>query len=117
MASCYMPLRHSLVPTGASWLSKWQAIKALHIGVELRQSCVSFLLFFIVYMNWIDQCNQDDEFAAIGNRIISCLLCADDLIRLLQNLAFSASLNRFAAAYDTAGIKISTVKTSCFKKP
>ena len=27
------------------------------------------------------------------------------------------TLNSFAAAYDTAGIKISTVKTSCFKKP
>ena len=37
MVSCYMPLRHSMVPTGVLWLSKWQAIKALHIGVELQQ--------------------------------------------------------------------------------
>ena len=67
MVSCYMPLRHFVVPTGVTWLSKWQAIKALHISVELRQECVLFLLFFIVYMNWINKKNQDDEFATIGN--------------------------------------------------
>ena len=67
MVSCYMPLRHYVVPTGVSWLSKWPAIKALNIGVELRQECVLFLLFFIVYMNWIDKCNQDDKFAPIEN--------------------------------------------------
>ena len=67
MVSYYMPLRHSVVPTGVSWLSKSQAIKALHIGVELRQECDLFLLFLIFYMNWIDKCNQDDKFASIGN--------------------------------------------------
>ena len=67
VVSCYMPLRHFMVPTGVSWLSKWQTIKAFHIGVEPRQECVLFLLFFIVYMNWIDICNQADEFATIGN--------------------------------------------------
>ena len=60
-------LRHFMVPTGGSWLSKWQAIKAFHKGVELRHGCVLFLFFFIVYMNWIDKCNQADEFATIGN--------------------------------------------------
>ena len=90
MVSCYMPLRRSMVPTGVSWFSKWQAIKAFHTSVELRQECVLFLLFFIIYMNWIDKCNQVDEFATIENGKISCLLCADDLILLLQNLAFSA---------------------------
>ena len=67
MVCCYMPLRHSMVPTGVSRLSKWQAIKAFHIGIDLRQGCVLFLLFFITYMNWIDKCNQVDEFARIGN--------------------------------------------------
>ena len=67
MVGCYMPLRHSMVPTGVSWLSKWQAMKAFPYSVELRQGCVLFLLFFIVYMNWIDKCNQADEFATIGN--------------------------------------------------
>ena len=67
MVSCYMPLRYSVVPTGVLWLSKLQAIKAFHIGVELWQKCDLLLLFFIIYMNWIDKCNQADEFATIGN--------------------------------------------------
>ena len=67
MVSCCMQLRHAMVPTGVSWLSKWQAIKAFHIGIELRLECDLFLLFFIVYMNWIDKCNQADELASIGN--------------------------------------------------
>ena len=48
-------------------LSKWQAIQAFHIRVELWQGCVLFLFFFIVYMNCIDKCNQIDKFAIIGN--------------------------------------------------
>ena len=67
MVSCYMPLRHFMVPTEVSWLSKWQAIKAFHIGVGLRQGCVLFLLFFIIYMKCIDKCNQADEFAITEN--------------------------------------------------
>ena len=67
MVSCYMPSRHSMEPTGVLWLNKWQAIKAFHIGFELRQKCDLFLLFFIVYMNWIDKCNKADEFVTIGN--------------------------------------------------
>ena len=67
MVSCYMPLRHSIVPIGVLWLCKWQAIKAFHIGIELRQECDLFLLFFIVYTNWIHKCNQADEFDAIRN--------------------------------------------------
>ena len=66
MVSCYMPLRHSVKPTVVSWLSKWQAMKAFHIGIELQQECDLFL-FFIVYMNWIGKCNQADEFATIRN--------------------------------------------------
>ena len=65
MVSCNMSLRHSVKPSGVSWLSKWQAIKAFHIGIELQQECGLFLLFFIVYRNWIDKCNQADEFATI----------------------------------------------------
>ena len=65
--SCNMPLRHFMVLTGVSWLSKRQTIKAFHIGLELRKGCVLFFLFFTVYMNWIDKCNQADEFAATEN--------------------------------------------------
>ena len=61
MVSCSMPLRHFIMPTGVSWLSKWQAIKDFHIGIELRQDCDLFLLFFIVFMNCIAKCNQADS--------------------------------------------------------
>ena len=67
MVSCYIRLRHSMVPTGVSRLKKWQAIKAFHVGVELWQGYVLFLLFFIVYANCIDKCDQIDEFAVRGN--------------------------------------------------
>ena len=68
MVSGYMSLRHYMVRTGALQLNKWQAITAFHIGFELRQECVLFLLFFFVYKNCIDKCNQIDKFATIGNR-------------------------------------------------
>ena len=67
MGSCYMRLSHSMVPTGVSWLSKWQAIKVFPVGIELPQGYVLFLLFFIIYMNCIDKCNQANEFATTGN--------------------------------------------------
>ena len=68
MVRCYVPLRHFMVPTGVLWLAKWKAIKGFRRDVELRQGCVLFLLF-VVYMNWIDKCNQADKFAivTIGN--------------------------------------------------
>ena len=44
MVSCYTPLRYFMFPTGVSWLSKWQAIKSFHIGIELQLECDLFLL-------------------------------------------------------------------------
>ena len=76
MVSCYMPF--SVVPTGIFWFDKWLAIKGFHIGVELCQGCALFPFFFMVYMNWIDKCNQADDCAKIENCKISCLLFADD---------------------------------------
>ena len=77
MVCCYMPLSNSVVPTGILWLGKWLAIKGFHVGVDLWQGCALFP-FFIVYMNWIDKCNQADDCAKIGNCKISCLLFAND---------------------------------------
>ena len=73
MVSCYMPLMHSMVPTGVSWLSKWQAIQAFHTGVELRQGCVLIFLFFIVCMNWIDKILLNPPF--------TCNLSPKDFLR------------------------------------
>ena len=101
-----------MVPTGVLWLGAWQAIKGFNVGFELLQECVSFSLF-IVYMNWIDKCSQVDECAIIGNSKTSCLLFDDGEVLLSSTESgFQRALNSFALIVcDTAGIKISMVKT------
>ena len=86
--------------------------KPFDVGVGLRQGCVSSLLFFIVYMNWIDKCSQADECATIENCKISRLLFANDLVLLSSTKSgLQRPLNSFANARYTAGMKISTAKT------
>ena len=86
--------------------------KLFHVGVGLRQGCVLSLLLFIVYMNWIDKCNQADECVTIGNCKIRRLLFADDLVLLsLTKSGLQRALNSFADTCNTAGMKISTAKT------
>ena len=86
--------------------------KPFHVGVGLRQGCVLSPLLFIVYMNWIDKCSQADECATIGNCKISRLLFANDLVLLSSTESgLQRALNSFADACNTAGMKISTVKT------
>ena len=63
-------------------------------------------------MNWIDKFSQADEFAKIGNRKISCLLFADDLVLLSSTESgLQRALNSFADACDTARMKMGTAKT------
>ena len=63
-------------------------------------------------MNWIDKCSQADECATIENCKISRLLFTDDLVLLCSaESGLQRSLNSFADACNTAGIKISTAKT------
>ena len=86
--------------------------KPFHVGVGLRQGCVLSPLLFIVYMNWIDKCSQTDEGVTIGSFKISRLLFADDLVLLASTESgLQHSLSSFAAACNTAGMKISTKKT------
>ena len=47
-----MTLSYFMVLAIGLWLGKRQAMKGLHVGVEIQQECVLFPLFFIVYMNW-----------------------------------------------------------------
>ena len=94
--------------------------KPFHVDVGLRQGCVLSLLLFIVYMNWIDKSSQKkkkkssqvDECVAIGNCKISRLLFADDLVLLsFTESGLQRALNSFADASNTAGVKISSIKT------
>ena len=63
-------------------------------------------------MNWIDKFSQADEFSKIGDRNISCLLFADDLVLLFSTESgLQRALNSFADACDTARIKMGTAKT------
>ena len=86
--------------------------KPFHVGVGLRQGCFLSSLLFIAYMNWINKRSQADECATIGNCKISRLLFADDLVLLSSSESgLHRSLNSFADACNTAGMKISTAKT------
>ena len=86
--------------------------KPFHVGVGLQQGCVLSPLRFIVYMNLIDKCSQDDECATIGNCKISRPLFTDDLVLLSSTESgLLRALNSIADACDTAGMKISTAKT------
>ena len=66
-------------------------------------------------MNWIDKYSQADECTTIGNSKISRLLFADDLVLLSSTESgLQCTLNSFADACNTAGVKISTAKTEVF---
>ena len=86
--------------------------KPFHVSFGLRQGCVLSPLLYIVYMNWIDKCSEADECATIGNCKINRLLFADDLVLLSSTESgHQRALNSFANACNTAGMKISMVKT------
>ena len=68
--------------------------------------------FLSLKIGKIDKCSQADECAAIGNRKISRLLLADDLVlHSSTESGLQRALNSFADACNTAGTKISTAKT------
>ena len=103
-------------PEVCVWVNGKQS-KPFPLGVGLRQVCVLPPLLFIVYINWINKCSQADECATIGNCKISRLLFADNLVLLsIRKSGLKRASNSFADACDTAGMKISTAKSS-FKKP
>ena len=88
--------------------------KPFRVGVGLRQGCVLSPLLFIVYINWIDKCNQADECVTIGNCKISRQLFADELVLLsFTESGLQHALNSFVDACNIAiaGMKISTAKT------
>ena len=90
--------------------------KPFNLVVDLWQGCVLSPLIFITYMNWIDKRNQTNECVRIGSFKISRLLFADDLVLLADSESgLQHALDKFAAACDTAGMKISTTKTEVLR--
>ena len=67
---------------------------------------------FIIFTNWMDKLSRIDDCVIIGRCKTSPLLFADDLVLLASYESdLQHALHGFAAAYDIAGIKISTSKT------
>ena len=56
--------------------------KPFHVVVEIRLGSVLSSLLFIVCMNWIDKCSQDDESDTIRKCKITRLLFANSLVLL-----------------------------------
>ena len=86
--------------------------KSFHVGVGLGQECASSPLLFIIYTNWMDKLSPTDECVTIGKCKTNKLLLADDLVLLVTSESgLQHALNRFAAACDIAGMKVSTPNT------
>jgi len=64
------------------------------------------------YMNWIDSHNRVEEDVTVGSCRINCLPFVDDLVLLAScQQVYQHALDRFSAACDRAGMKISTKNT------
>jgi hypothetical protein len=82
------------------------------VGVGLRQGCVLSPLLFITYMDWIDRRSLGAEGVIVGEKKVSHMLFADDLVLLgpsEDNLR--QALESFEAATIEAGMRISVSKT------
>jgi len=81
-------------------------------SVGLRQGCVLSPHLFIVYRNLIDSHSRVEDCVTVGSCRIIRLLFADDLVLLASSQQdLQHALDRFSAACDRAGMKISTKKT------
>ena len=87
-------------------------LKSFQVSVGLRQKCVLLHLVFIIYMKWMDKLRRTNECVKIGGRKISRLLFADNLVSIASSESgLQHALNGFVAAFNIAGMKISTSKT------
>ena len=88
------------------------------VGVALRQGCVLLPLLFTIYMNWMGSCSRVDEGATVGSWRINRLFFADGLLLLATSQqGLQHVFERFSAACDQAGMKVSTKKTRYYVSP
>uniref|UniRef100_A0A674MBB2 Reverse transcriptase domain-containing protein n=1 Tax=Takifugu rubripes TaxID=31033 RepID=A0A674MBB2_TAKRU len=82
------------------------------VRVGLRQGCPLSPILFIIFMDRISRCSHGAEGVQFGDLRIGSLLFADDVVLLASSARdLQLSLDRFVAACEAAGMKISTSKS------
>ncbi|TWW77456.1 Transposon TX1 uncharacterized 149 kDa protein ORF 2 [Takifugu flavidus] len=82
------------------------------VRVGLRQGCPLSPILFVTFMDRISRCSHGVEGVRCGDLRIGSLLFADDVVLLASSARdLQRSLDRFAAACEAAGMRISTSKS------
>ncbi|TWW74447.1 R2DM Retrovirus-related Pol polyprotein from type II retrotransposable element [Takifugu flavidus] len=82
------------------------------VRVGLRQGCPLSPILFIIFMDRISRCSHGAEGVQFGDLRIGSLVFADDVVLLASSARdLQLSLDRFVAACEAAGMKISTSKS------
>ncbi|TWW67234.1 hypothetical protein D4764_02G0002750 [Takifugu flavidus] len=124
---CFVDLEKAFdrVPRGVLWgiLREYgvsgpliRAARSCTIGArvwsELLAGCPLSPILFIIFMDRISRCSHGVEGIRFGDLRIRSLLFADDVVLLASSARdLQLSLDRFAAACEVAGMKISTSKS------
>ncbi|TWW68233.1 hypothetical protein D4764_19G0000310 [Takifugu flavidus] len=87
-------------------------LNSFPVRVGLHQGCPLSPILFITFMDTISRCSNGVEGVQFSDLRIGSLLFEDDVVLLASSARdLQRSLNRFAAACEAAGMKISTSKS------